>query len=344
MADAPEHPQQHVFDNPIPSGGNSTYLVLGGFGLIALAAAGFVLALRTRSDPMSLHMMTTLPTIIGVSLIARGFSVRKLPARIAVDPDGLEVTAGGDTRRYPWGEIGSAACENVLNSTTSCLKVTDTAGRTLVRVDESFPGYRLLVDLVQAHVDAKPDDTSTRLMARKAKKTGLVCIGVGVLLGVGAVFLGLKAREDQRIHDLLARKGVPGEAELVRRFVAPDGVTTRIEYRVAGSELKNVEVQPIFWAALEDAGTVDVIYVPDEPDASRLASGAVEDSGFAESPTGGYLLAAACGLMSLVLLGFGPFAWKGYDLAFDDKTRVWKVKRYGRVIWASDNRGQPGEA
>lgn len=215
------------------------------------------------------------------------------------------------------------------------MRITDTAGKTVVRIDEAFPDYQRLVQLVQSHIDAKPDDTSLRIMARKARRTGLLCFVLGCCFIAGAVFLSLETHREQRARELLAARGVPGEAEIVRRFFAPNGVTKRVEYRIAGSQLKNVEVEPAYWDQLAEARTVSVVYVPEEPDVNRLEAGEVNEAGFTKTPLGGYLVSALMGLLALFVLGVSPFAWLGYDLAFDDKGRFWKLKRYGRVIWTS---------
>jgi hypothetical protein len=335
VSNAPEQPGDQVFDNPHPRAGDPIYFFLGGIGLIVLAIAGFIVAIGSQHGQMSLHLTTTLPMIVAVGTLARGFSLRNLPRRVVVGPQALEITTKHSTRRYSWSEIGSAATANVLNSRRSCLRITDTAGKTLIRVDESFPGYQRLVKVVESYIDAKPDDTSIRISSRKAKRTGLLCFVVGCFLGAAAVYIARETREKQRADVLLPVKGVPGEGEIVRRFVAPNGVTKRIEFRVAGSKVKNVEVDPLFWDQLEHEKTVPVVYVPEEPDINRLESGEVENNDFLKTPRGGYLLSGLGGLMALFLLGFSPLAWMGYDLAFDDKQRIWKVKRYGRVIWAS---------
>lgn len=341
--DAPEQPGDHVFENPDPRAGDPTYLFLGGIGLIVLAIAGFIVAISTRHGQMSLHLMSTLPTIIAVALLARAFSLRNLPRRIVVGPDAIEITTKRSTRRYPWSEIGSAATANVLNSQKTCLCITDTAGKTIIRIDESFPGFPRLVKLVESFIDAKPDDTSSRIMSRKARRMGLLCLVFGCLLGGAAVFIALMTRQEQRAATLLAAKGVPGEGEIVRRFVAPNGWTKRLEYRVRGSSVKNVEVDPNFWSKLEHARTVPVVYVPDEPDINRLEIGEIKENDFTKTPQGGYLLSGLGGLLALFVLGVSPLMMMGYDLTMDDKDRIWKLKRYGRVVWDSKH-GAPKPA
>lgn len=324
-----------VFENADQGGRSATAFFLGGFTLIALAIVGFLVALAARTGPFALHATTTLPVIVAVGLFARGRTLRNLPRRIVVGPGGMETTTRRGVSTHPWSEIGSAATVNVLNSPKTYLRVTDTAGKTIIRVDESFPDYRRLATLVESYIDAKPDDTSTRIMSRKAKRMALFTFATGCFLAFAAVFIALETREAQRANALLALKGVPGEAEIVRRFVAPNGATKRIEYRVAGSEVKNVEVYPELWDLLEGVETIGVVYVPDEPDVNRLEFGEVEDEDFTRSPRGGYLLSAVGGLMALFMLGFSPVAWMGYDLGYDEKQRAWMVKRHGRTLWTS---------
>lgn len=335
MSNEPEQPAGHVFEKPYSGGGSSTYLLLGGFALIVFAVVALIATIGGRGGRMSVHLTTTLPIIIAIGLIAQGFSRRRTPSRIVVDADGMEVGAGQGAKRRHWSEIGSAATVNVLNSPKTFLRVTDTAGKTIIRVDESFPDFERLVELVQSHVDAKPDDDSIRILSKKAKRTAIGFFVAGCLLGFAAVFIASQAHGEQRAKDLLVRKGVVGEGEVVRRFTAPNSVTKRLEYRVAGSGVRNAEVHPLFWEALEGAKTVPVVYVPDEPDISRLDAGEVENADFLKSAKGGYIISALSGLMAVFMLGLSPFTWMGYDLIFEDKDRSWRVKRYGRVIWQS---------
>jgi hypothetical protein len=101
------------------------------------------------------------------------------------------------------------------------------------------------------------------------------------------------------------------------------------------SVTRNVQIEPEYWDRLEGARTIPVIYVPDEPGISRLARGEVTKEDFSKTLLGGYIMSALCGLMGLGLLGFAPFAWRGYDLTFDAKTKKWALKRLGKVVWSS---------
>jgi hypothetical protein len=189
--------------------------------------------------------------------------------------------------------------------------------------------------MISRYVQAKGDDTALRILRKKARRNAALAFVIGLFMSFGCAFVAWETREEQRASRLLEEKGQPGEGEIVRRFVAPNGVTKRLEYRVAGSGIRNVEVEPVHWNRLESAKSVPVIYVPDEPGISRLVRGEVRDKEFTKTPAGGYGMAALCGAMALFLLGASPFMWNGWDLAHDTKNRKWSLKRYGKVIWSS---------
>lgn len=307
-----------------------------------MAIAGFCAAIfEKKRGLLTLQFATTFPLLIAFGLFARGFSVRKLPKRIVVGPDAIVITTNRSERRYSWSEIGSAAKANVSLTPTTRLCITDMAGRTIVQVDESFPDFERLVGLVESYVDARPDDTSRRLMARKARRTSVLCFVVGAVMCCGAIFIAVETRSTLRAELLLQTKGVSGQGELVRRFVAPDRVTKRIEYRVAGAEVRNVEVEPRIWDLLEQGQAVPVILVPEEPDISRLAEGEIRNDDILRTAWGGYGLAGLSLLLGLFLLVLSPFMWVGYDLTFDEKQRIWMLKRHGRVVWASKQADGP---
>ena len=91
---------------------------------------------------------------------------------------------------------------------------------------------------------------------------------------------GWLAYSDARAQRLLRESAVPGEATVVRKFVAPDGRTHRIEYRVAGVEaapLENVEVNPLLWSAMAEGERLPVLYVPADPSVSHLRIGQIDD-------------------------------------------------------------------
>ena len=333
MFDSPTQSPEYVFENPNSQSGTATIYIIVGGGLILLAIVNFILAIFFRTGQWALHLGTTLPIIMSIGMFAQGFSLRRLPQRISIDREALTVSRNHSKTRYAWSDIGSATSQNMMNSHKTFLNITDNAGKAIVRVDDSFPDYDCLVELVQTYVDAKPIDTSLRIMSRKARFQGIGALIFGCFLGVAALFIAYDTHETQRTNTLLSVKGAPGDAEIVRLFVAPNGVTRRLEYRIAGSEVKNVEVEPEYWEELQSAQTVPVFYVPEEPNISRLEYGEVPDDFIdPQAPMKGYLLAGIGGLITLFFIVYSPFAWLGYDLAYDGTPPTWKIKRFGRPI------------
>jgi hypothetical protein len=318
-----------VFERP--SGGlGATALLITGLALLGLAALGFIASIREPgTNQLALHLRSTLPTLLAIGALSGFWRQVRSPRRVAVTDDGLAVASRGASWRRPWSEIGSASIEAGSMNGRKFLAVTDTAGHTLAKLDQTFERFDDMADRIKARIDAKADDTADRLARRKAHRMGLLALGVGSVLMLAGVFLVTMAREERRAVELLATKGQPGEGEIIRRFVAPNGVTKRIEYSVQGTAARNVEIVPTLWDALDGVDSIPVIYVPDEPAISRLAVGEVDDD---LSSGGDILIAILGGVLGLGLFTFGFFAWNGWDLAYDDRTRTWAVKRFGKIV------------
>jgi hypothetical protein len=283
--------------------------------------------------------MTTLPTLLAVGALTAGWTILRSPRRVTVDREGLTIeTTRGARHRY-WHEVGCADVGTGGMSHRRRLNITDPSGKSIVKLDESFDRFDEMVGLISRYVDAKGDNTATLILRKKARRQGAMAFLVGFLMACACVFVALHTHSEQRAARLLQEKGQPGKAEIVRRFVAPNGVTKRVEYRVVEGDgrsgTRNVEVDPEYWDSLDGVKSVDVIVVPGEPGISRLEEGEMKVKDVTKTPAGGYGLAALGGLLALFLLGASPFMWNGWDLSHDAKSRKWSVKRYGKVVWSS---------
>jgi hypothetical protein len=335
--------REQVFVRPESAGRNATLWIVAGIGAFLLAAAGFVVAIRGRVGPMALQAMTTLPTLLGIGLLTAGVSLLRTPRRVVVGPAGLIIEYRRGSRRIGWDEVGSASVETGGTSHRRRLNLTDRAGKSIVKLDESFSRFDVMASLIANHVEAKGGDTAAQILRKKARRQAALAFGIGLFMAFACGFIAWMTYQKQRADRLLAARGQPGEAEVVRRFIAPNGVTKRLEYRVIAPDgpgpTENVEIDPDYWDNLEGARTVPVIVVPGEPAISRLEEGQVADvEDFTKTPLGGYALAALGGLMALYMLGMSPLAWNGWDLGQDPKTKTWVVKRYGKVVWRSGGR------
>jgi hypothetical protein len=310
------------------------WMLLGGGALIVCAMVGFALAIVTKVDQIQMHFMTTGPLIIGVGLLAAGWGLTQSPLQVAVGPSGVAIEGRKNRQKFTWDQIGWASVGTAGMSGRKVLSIYDTRGKRLAMISDAFEGFDTLAGLVTTRASARTDGAATKIQASKSRRNAWLSFATGLGLAAAAIGIATFTWSDMRSQQLLAEKGVPGEGEVVRRFMAPDGVTARLEYRVKTPEgiapKRNAEVERAYWDRLEGATTVPVIHVPGEPGISRLAEGEVADDDVFKTPVGGFGLAGLGGLMSLFLLGIGVMQFLGWDIDIDSKTGVPSLKRYGQ--------------
>jgi hypothetical protein len=337
--------EEFVFAGSEATSRKGLWLIAGACCGFAFAVFGFFASifLRRSAGQMSVHALVTFPAILSLAALSAGWVMRKTPRRVVVGAGGVTVESKHGIRDIGWGEVGAVVIGNAGTSQRKRLNLTDVRGRSLLSIDESFSGFDRLAAAFSRHIDAKGDDTAMRVLRRKARLTGSMCVVMGLLMGAGSIFMVSHVRNEQRAKRLLHEKGELGEGTIVRLFVAPNGFTKRLEYRVANSDVRNVEVQPDVWNRLQGAKTVQVIYVADEPNISRLLAGEVVENDFTETPVGGYGMAALCALVATFMTVAGAFVFLGWDLGQDSRTKRWHLKRYGRVVWRSGSKDNAKE-
>lgn len=335
--------REEVFDfaGSEATGRKGMGLILGGVAGIAFAIVGFLLVvfLLRRPGQMTLHALTTFPMILSVAALSAGWVMIRTPRRVMIRPDGLTIETKRGTRDYRWEEVGCAEVGTAGTSHRRRMNLTDVRGRSILSVDESFDRFDALSTTISRYIDAKGDDTAMRLLRRKAHVRAFFCILVGLLMGAGSVFMVFETQNGVRASRLLREKGQLGEGTIVRLFVAPNGFTKRLEYRVGSSATRNVEVDTVYWASLQGAKSVPVRYVPDEPNINKLLMGEVNENEFLKTAPGGYGFAALGALFSLLMTVGGGFMWFGWDLTHETKSQRWLLKRYGRIVWDSKSKG-----
>lgn len=314
-------------------------VVTAGFGCLGFLGVWAVAALVGGPGALRLHFAATLPVLFLLGALSAGWRMWRAPHRVEVGPDGLLLQGRGGVRHLRWDAVGAAVVETGVINNRRWLDITGRNGRSIAELDQSFGDFDAMVAAIFRFVAAKggPDEQSLR--EDNAHLVGGVAGGFGALLLVIMVSVAWSTREQQRADRLLRTAGVRGEAEVVRRSIAPNGVTRWLEYRVTGSNgqavTHNAQVDPAVWDRRKGVTKVPVVYVPDEPDITHLAVGEVFEADPARSPRVGYGIAALGGLMALGLIAFSPFAWCGYDLTVDAQTRRWLLKRHGELVWSS---------
>jgi len=311
----------------------SALWLAAGIFLIGLGVLGFVIAVFTGVGVFQMHTMATLPSIMGIAAIIRGWAGTRTPDEVAVGRRELEITTRTRIRRYSWNEVGWANMQSTAYGGSRFLQVYDNHGRTIAKLGDSLRNFDEMAEAIRTHVASRADNTADHIQLSKARRLAVVAGLIGPFLLCLSVAVAFLIHSDRRAARLLAEQGVPGEADIVKTFLAPNGITCRLVYRVktpaGNAEERNAEVQPLIWAMLTQAKTVQVRYVPDEPSISRLAMGEVEEEDLTKNPLVGYGAAALIGLLGLLCVCAVPLLWRGQTIDWDSKERRFKIKRYG---------------
>jgi hypothetical protein len=158
-----------------------------------------------------------------------------------------------------------------------------------------------------------------------------VLLAFVVLPLAGATWTAWMAYDTHRAEQLMRTQGVGGEAVVVRKFIAPDGRTRRVEFRVAdapeNAHLHNVEIDPQFWALLQAGARLPVKTVPGHPEIAHLRFGEIKDDFLNPSPMMNGLLSLGLLVMAILFLIGAILGFKGIDIATDPVTGKLKINR-----------------
>lgn len=306
----------------------------GGIAALGFAALGFAIALVGRVGQFVLQMMVTGPALVGLALLAASRMAARTPSQITVGPEGLCIDHDRKPReKIPWSDIAWAAVGNAGLTQQKQLLVYDPQGRVLASLGDSFEDFDRLIKQIQRSVAGRQDGAADAVRRQKARRSAVVTAGISLVLTGVAVANYWMASEQARAAALLESDAVPGEAEIVRRFVAPNGVTKRLEYRVTGENgqtaMRNAEVTGRYWRSLESATTVPIRYVPAEPAISRLIEGEVESDDLSESPDFMKGLSVVLGCLCALFFAGAALQWFGWDIDLDSRTGKVSIKRFG---------------
>jgi hypothetical protein len=243
--------------------------LLAGIGLLGFAVLGFLVAIVGRVNQLSLHSMTTFPTMLSLGAFWAAWIKFHAPREVGVGPQGIRIDQGRESRSYGWDQIGWSSTQTGTFGFQRSLRVFDVKGRKIADLSDSIEDFDDMVDLIAKRIAAKGDQTASQIQLSKAKRTATLAAVAGVLGLAISGALAWHTRDEIRAARMLERSAVPGRAQIERRFLAPNGVTPRVIYRVTTpdgrSATHNAEVERRVWNALEGAQTVPVLYVPEEP-------------------------------------------------------------------------------
>lgn len=329
----PREPEELIFLRFRRPAANPLLWLAGGIGAFFLAALGFLASQVSGANEISLHLRVTLPVTLGIGAFFTAWMTARAPLEVGVGPSGLRMTSRRESRLLLWSQIGWSTIQTNPLDHRRYLKVYDLEGRVIATIGEAITGFDTLAERVAGHVGARRDGTAQRVQLTKARQSALFVTVVSLAFLAVSAFVASGTRDSIRARQRFQTSAVPGEARIVERHLAPNGITPRLVYRITTpggrSARRNAEVERPVWDQLAGATTVPVLYVPDEPEISRLAIGEVEDRSLFDQPLFGYGLPAALAVMSLVFLVAAAFQWRGLDLGFDSETGRLTIKRFG---------------
>ena len=305
----------------------------GGVGMLAVSAVGFFVALYGRTGPLQLHLSSTLPAIFAVGLFMTGFRFAASPREVALTQEGLEVRFASVQKRWVWEEIAWAEVQTQAITNRQMLAIHGNDGKVLAKLPSNLERFDALVDAVKGRLSEHPSPHAAAVRWRKSRKQAKWMVIATAVALAGAVFMAWMTIDQRRTEMLLRQQGIDGQGIVVRKFIAPDGRTHRIEYRVAGAgegaKLHNVEIDLGMWALIEAGSRVAVTTVPGRPDVARLNGGEIKDD-FETSPVLNILLCVGMLVLTVFFLVAAIFGFKGIDITTDKVTGKLKIERLPR--------------
>jgi hypothetical protein len=331
MIDLREHPQVYTASPGLTS--NPWLFFGGGIGLVLVALFGFFVSLKIRTGPLQLHLRTTLPMILATGLFATGYTLARSPRAVALSPQGLHVRFRSAEKLLPWDQIAWAEVGSQAITGRKLLSIYATSGKVLLKLPANLDHFDSLVAAVKGRLTEHPSPHADALRWRKLRKTSVALLVGSAFMLAGSAYVSWETYDDHRSETLMRTQGVDGEALVVRKFLAPDGRTRRIEYRVAGAgenaPLHNVEVDQMVWMLAQDGERLPVKTVPGHPEIARLAAGEIKDS-FKGSPALNIGLSIALFIAGIVFTVGAVLGFKGIEIATDSDTHRLKITRLTR--------------
>lgn len=314
----------------------TTLLLFGGILFAAIAVIGFGLALVARSAGLlQLHLSSTLPAILSVGMFTAAYQFAKAPWQVVVSQVGLELYSSKGVKTLGWEQITMSKVESQPYTGKRMLALYGINGRMIARLSSGLDNFDGLSQLIEQRLRLFPPLTADAAKWKKAKRNAVVALIAAVVVFAGVIGLSWMTYTTHRDNQLLQDTGVDAEGNIVRLFVAPDGRTHRVEFRVANAGddayLHNVEIRAEVWQLLQGAARVPIRTVPGHPDIARLTFGQVDDSVSNPSPALNVFLAIALLALGIFFLVASILAFKGIDISIDPVTKKWKVERLTRT-------------
>jgi hypothetical protein len=292
---------------------------------------GFILALQGPHNVFRFHLQTTLPAIFAFGFFATGYVFTRAPREVEVSSQGLQIRFARATKHLSWSDISWSDLQTQAFTNRKVLTLYGNDGKVVVKLPANLEQFDSLAESIKKRLEDHPSPHASALRWRKSKRSGVMLLMLAIIPLAGSVWLAWMAYATNRDNQLMHTQGVQTEAILVRKFIAPDGRTHRIEYRVAetgeGAPVHNVEIDKLDWTLLQPGAHLPVKTVPGHPEIAELLSGEIKDEVLNPSTTMNVLLSLGVFVMGIMFLVFAILRIKGIDIITDPMTGKLKVER-----------------
>src|SRR5262245_30198312 len=127
----PDAPPADVYIRESSSNTSGILLIVGGIVLMGFALIGFIICLIVRVNQFTLQCLTTLPIMLGIGMILRGWTSIRSPSEVIIDQDGITLAGGPGGRTIAWEEVGLASATDAPLAHKRRLKLFDKRGKPL---------------------------------------------------------------------------------------------------------------------------------------------------------------------------------------------------------------------
>ena len=307
-----ETTEAQTFELPGSAATSAYWQLAGAGGLVLLSVVNFVVALRTNVTMLKLQLGCTAPMVAAIFLFGTAIRALRMAVLVRITPGALEIRhRSGSVLVLPWQQIVLVNTGSPPMTTKKHLTLHDARGKVLARLSEDFQDFPGMETAIRAHQIPSPQQAAVK--RGQGRRKGVFFMAFGVVFIALAVVNGWIALKDRRDQELFQKLGRSTEATIVRQFIAPDGRTHRIEFRVddvPDAPVVNVEVNEILWMVMTPGRHMAVIAVPGRPDLAHLTMGEIADN-FA--PPFGIMLPAsiAVGLFAMAIFVLGILVFRG---------------------------------
>jgi hypothetical protein len=301
-----------------------------GLGLSAsvLSVTGFWFSVVHQIHGQALYLLSAFPAVAGISAFALAIFRSRAPTTVQYLDEGLRLDfLGGESRTIPWDAIVHVMLRIAPVSHQRYLGLYDRQGKELARIATAVHGFDQLARRIEQRVSRNDRAAAAMVGRQKGRRQALQLIGMGVFLGAMSAGAMSMAHRQQRDDELLHDHGVTGQGQIQRRFLAPDGVTPRLEYRVVSSSglsaVHNAHVRRAVWDQLADNGAIEILYVPERPEITSLSYGEIPEERLRVS------LILMLSFFAVGITAIGVVSLLGWDIVIEQGTGKLRIKRHG---------------